>query len=101
MASEGTQTPQPAASVPEPVAAGQDAAASREQDINPWSVEGGQDESGQVVAIDYINLSKSDSPASHVASQPLLHLLTNILARITGSGTLNLSTTRSSSASSA
>ncbi|KEZ46686.1 Tryptophan--tRNA ligase, cytoplasmic [Scedosporium apiospermum] len=55
MATEGTATPQPAAPVPEP-AAGQDAAASREQDINPWSVEGGQDESGQVVAIDYINL---------------------------------------------
>jgi len=67
MATEGTVTPQTAAPVPE-LAAGQDAAASREQDINPWSVEGGQDESGQVVAIDYINLSKSDSPASHVAS---------------------------------
>lgn len=26
---------------------------SRDQDINPWSVEGGRDESGNVVSIDY------------------------------------------------
>ncbi|CAI4212947.1 unnamed protein product [Parascedosporium putredinis] len=57
MATEGTVPPQSDAPIPDP-AAGQDPAASREQDINPWSVEGAQDESGQVVAIDYLNLSR-------------------------------------------
>jgi len=34
------------------------ATAVKDQDINPWSVEGAQDQDGQVVAIDYVSLSK-------------------------------------------
>jgi hypothetical protein len=31
---------------------------NQEQDINPWSVAGAQNEAGEVVAIDYLALSK-------------------------------------------
>lgn len=32
---------------------------NQEQDINPWSVAGAQNDQGEVVAIDYLALSKS------------------------------------------
>jgi hypothetical protein len=34
------------------------AALGRGQEINPWSVEGAQDEHGQVAAIDYLAISQ-------------------------------------------
>jgi hypothetical protein len=51
-----------------PATTGVDAAppAPKEQDINPWSVEGAQDETGQVAAIDYATLSRQGgSIAAH------------------------------------
>lgn len=36
------------------------ALAAADQDINPWSVQGGVDENGEVVAIDYKAISKYD-----------------------------------------
>lgn len=73
MATEGTVPPQSDAPIPDP-AAGQDPAASREQDINPWSVEGAQDESGQVAAIDYLNLSRCDSDPPFPLTSEILSL---------------------------
>lgn len=48
------------APMPDPAAADQVGDVNNEQDINPWSVTGAQDESGEVAAIDYINLAKYD-----------------------------------------
>lgn len=39
--------------------------AAQEQDINPWSVEGGRDENGEVVAINY------EAICRYVPAQPL------------------------------
>lgn len=36
-----------------------EAQSGQEQDINPWSVAGAQNENGEVVAIDYLTLSQS------------------------------------------
>ena len=33
-------------------------AAAADQDINPWSVQGGVDENGEIIAIDYEAISK-------------------------------------------
>jgi hypothetical protein len=35
------------------------ASVAQEQDINPWSVEGGVDADGKIVAIDYTKLTQS------------------------------------------
>lgn len=48
------------APMPDPAAADQVGNVTNEQDINPWSVTGAQDESGEVAAIDYLNLAKYD-----------------------------------------
>ncbi len=39
-------------------AAAADGAAARDQDINPWSVQGGVDENGEIVAINYEAISR-------------------------------------------
>lgn len=44
--------------MPNPAAADKVDKPTSEQDINPWSVTGAQDDSGEVAAIDYVNLSK-------------------------------------------
>lgn len=45
-------------------------AASHEQDINPWSVEGGQDENGETVAINYDAICEYAPPSkSYQASR--------------------------------
>ncbi|SPN98810.1 probable cytoplasmic tryptophanyl-tRNA synthetase [Cephalotrichum gorgonifer] len=54
MATDSTTT----APIPDPAAADQVENSTAEQDINPWSVTGAQDESGEVAAIDYLNLAK-------------------------------------------
>lgn len=54
MASDSTTT----APVANPADADKVENPTNEQDINPWSVTGAQDDSGEVAAIDYINLSK-------------------------------------------
>jgi tryptophanyl-tRNA synthetase len=41
-----------------------DPQANQEQDVNPWSVAGAQNEAGEIVAIDYVALSKSVAPPS-------------------------------------
>lgn len=56
MATDSTTT----APMPNPAAADKVEKPTNEQDINPWSVTGAQDDSGEVAAIDYINLSKYD-----------------------------------------
>lgn len=57
MATDSTTT----APVANPASADQVEQPSNEQDINPWSVTGAQDDSGEVAAIDYMNLAKYDA----------------------------------------
>jgi hypothetical protein len=63
------------APMPDP-AAQEDINATRDQDINPWSVEGAQDESGQVAAIDYTNLARCDQ-ATFFRLAPFLYFTTH------------------------
>lgn len=66
------------APMPDPAVADQVGNVANEQDINPWSVTGAQDESGEVAAIDYINLAKYDPckaprPSSCLCAAPLTY----------------------------
>lgn len=36
----------------------ENAPTARDQDINPWSVDGGRDENGEAISIDYLALSQ-------------------------------------------
>lgn len=62
----------PTAPMPNPAAADAVENVTSEQDINPWSVTGAQDESGEVAAIDYINLARYDPCPSPALAVPAL-----------------------------
>lgn len=47
-----------------------DPQSNQEQDVNPWSVAGAQNEEGEVVAIDYMALSKLVLPLHLLQTGP-------------------------------
>jgi hypothetical protein len=59
---------------------------NQEQDINPWSVAGAQNEKGEVVAIDYLALSKSVLP-QHLLLAFIRPISRPVLTIIPGNGT--------------